>query len=266
MLRVPIIFLLLASHQLNAIDVIAHRGYSCPQAENSIQSIHRAWAAGADGVEMDVRVSSDGVVYLFHDDEISGAKIAGLHYSEIVSLSDKPIFELSEALNESAGDGYFVLDLKIENLTDVDHVLRVVRASRYPLQSVSFQSESIEALNQIRQSMPSVRLTYLSRLKWKIPYILHPNAKQLVSILDGQDIDRVSIKGRSFIDKGFIDIIRATGREVHVWTINDPERAAHYQKLGVDGLITDRVEGLFGANDGEAYLGNECRTYDADAS
>lgn len=256
----------MASQQSYALDVIAHRGYACFEAENSIQSVQGAWLAGADGVEVDVRVSSDGVVYLFHDDEISSTKIAGLRYSDIVSLSDKPIYTLSEVLDATDNDGYYVFDLKTNELTDVDHILRVVRASHLPANSASFQSENIYALKHIRNRMPSARLTFLSHLKWKIPYILHPSAKQLIGALDGHDIDRVSIKGRSFIDKRFIDTISATGREVHVWTINDPERAAHYQRLGVDGLITDRVEGLLGANDGRANQKRECRTSIADAS
>lgn len=260
MLRTSIILVLLATHQAYAIDVIAHRGYVCSDAENSIQSIQRAWRAGADGVEVDVRVSSDGVVYLFHDDEISSTKIAGLPYSDIVSLSDEPISTLSDVLDATDGEGYYVFDLKTNELAEVDEVLRVVQASRLTAQSVSFQSGSVDSLNHIRHRMPGVRLTFLSHLKWKIPYILHPSAKQLVNALDGQDIDRVSIKGRSFIDEGFIDIIKATGREVHVWTINDPERAAHYQRLGADGLITDHVEGLFGENDGKAHDDKECRT------
>jgi glycerophosphoryl diester phosphodiesterase len=266
LLRIPIIFLLLATHQAYAIDVIAHRGYACSEDENSIQSVQRAWWAGADGVEVDVRVSSDGVVYLFHDDEISNTQIAGLSYSEIVSLNNKPISTLFEVLDATNGEGYFVLDLKTNEIAEVDEIIDVVRASHITAQSVSFQSGSLDSLNHIRHRMPSARLTFLSHLKWKIPYIVHPSAKQLVNTLDGRDIDRVSIKGRSFVDKGFIDIIRATGREVHVWTINDRVRAAHYQRLGVDGLITDRVEGLFGDNDKKAYQVKECRTTIADAS
>ena len=55
----------------------------------------------------------------------------------------------------------------------------------------------------------------------------------------------MSIKGRLFIDKKYIDDIKSSGHEVHVWTINDPERAVYYKNLGVDGLITDRVRGIF---------------------
>lgn len=266
MLRLPIIFLLLATQHSYAIDVIAHRGYACSDAENSVQSVQRAWRAGADGVEVDVRVSSDGVVYLFHDDEISSTKIAGLPYSDIVSLSDEPISTLSEVLDAADGEGYYVFDLKTSDLADVDEILGVVRASNLTARSISFQSGSVESLSHIRQRMPSVQLTFLSGLKWKIPYLVPPSAKQLVNALDGRDIDRVSLKGRSFIDKGFIDIIKATGREVHVWTINDPERAAHYQRLGADGLITDRVEGLFGENVGMAYQEKLCRMSITDAS
>ncbi len=243
------VLVVLATQQALAIDVIAHRGYSCSTAENSVQSVNNAWQAGADGVEVDVRVSSDGIAYLFHDDEISNKKIGGLEYSTILSLSDEPIYELSEVLDASEGDGYYVFDLKTDKLTDVDAILNVVRTSQLTVQSVSFQSSSVESLKHVRQNMPSARLAFLSELKWKVPYLIHPSAKQLVNKLEGLDVDRVSIKGRSFVDKDFIDTIKASGRTVHIWTINDSERAAYYQGLGADGLITDRVEILLGEND-----------------
>ncbi len=258
MLRTLIISLLLTAHQAYAVDLIAHRGYACAGAENSVESVRRAWRAGADGVEVDVRVSSDGIVILYHDDKILDSKIDELPYSDIVSLSAEPISTLSQVLAATNGDGYYVLDLKTTDIVEVDAILDVVRASSLSAESVSFQSDSIDSLNHIRRRMPTVRLTYLSRLKWRIPYILRPSANHLVKAIDGHNIDRVSIKGRSFLNRRFIDTIKATGRDVHVWTINDRQRARYYQGLGVDGLITDRVEGLLPEGDGHAYRDREC--------
>ena len=254
-LRLPIILILLAAHRAFAIEVIAHRGYTCDAVENSVPSIRRAWRAGADAVEIDIRVSGDGVVYLFHDEEILGRKITDLPYSEIVALSDTRIYTLAEVMEIPDAEGYFVLDLKTRRLADLDKVVAVVRASHIPSQKVSFQSESIDALEHIQLVMPDAKSTFLSSLKWKIPYLVQPDARQLVRKLNGRKIHRVSIKGRSFIDRKFIDTIKASGREVHVWTINDPVRAMHYKEIGVDGLITDRVEELFGS----ARQAGECR-------
>ncbi len=260
MYRFLSVIFLLTAHQAHAIDVIAHRGYACLEVENSVQSVESAWLAGADGVEVDVRVSSDGIAYLFHDEEISKTKIADLPFSSVNALNAAPIPTLYELLSKVRPVGYYVFDLKTSDLEDLNEVLSVIKDSGLGMESVTFQSGKLEVLDHIRRHLPGSRLTYLTNLKWKIPYLLRPDVDQLVTMLGDSKIDRVSVKGRSFVNRRFVDAIRATGREVHVWTINDPSRAMYYRSLGVDGLITDRVEGLFGEAGGKRHREKPCRT------
>src|SRR4249919_2732515 len=51
--------------------VVAHRGASAIEAENTLPAFERAIAAGADAVEFDVRVTADGVAVVMHDGEVS---------------------------------------------------------------------------------------------------------------------------------------------------------------------------------------------------
>ncbi len=246
MYRLLFILLVLTARQAAALDLVAHRGYGCGASQNSIASVKNAWRAGADGVELDVRVSTDGVVYLFHDNKIGKTKISNLPFPKIIAISAEAIPTLQELLNSVQSAGYYVFDLKDDDLERVDEVLRIVRNSHLELESVFFQSGSLEVLTHIRRYLPTVKLTYLTHLKWRIPYLIRPSANWLVRVLEGSQIDRVSMKGRSFIDRAFVDIVKASGREVHVWTINNRRRAAYYQKIGVDGLVTDRATDLFG--------------------
>src|SRR5688500_6878111 len=47
--------------------IVAHRGASFEAPENTISAFKRAWALGVEGVELDVRVTKDGEVVVFHD-------------------------------------------------------------------------------------------------------------------------------------------------------------------------------------------------------
>lgn len=240
-LSVLTLLILLAPLRSFAVDVIAHRGYSCLSDENSFASIERAWLAGADGVELDVRVSSDGVAYLFHDDELNSREVNDLTYSEVLALSKSTIPTLQNALAGSAGPGYFVLDLKVDRTSDLAPVIAAVRESGLSEDRVSFQSKHLDVLAALGKGFPMAKLTYLSHLKWRIPYILKPSVNAIVRRLENSGIDRISIKGRSFIDREFVAKLKTGGREVHVWTINDPDRVAFYRDVGVDGVITDNV-------------------------
>ena len=51
--------------------VIAHRGFSEKYPENTLEAVKGALEAGADGVEIDARISKDGVIYCLHDDTLN---------------------------------------------------------------------------------------------------------------------------------------------------------------------------------------------------
>jgi glycerophosphoryl diester phosphodiesterase len=55
--------------------LIGHRGASARYAENTLAAFRAAWASGAGGVELDVRLSADGEVVVFHDAD--GRRTAG---------------------------------------------------------------------------------------------------------------------------------------------------------------------------------------------
>src|SRR5207247_6839861 len=60
----------LESRPLPRVLTIAHRGDSLRYPENTLESIRAAFDLGADAVELDIRLSSDGVPMVFHDDTL----------------------------------------------------------------------------------------------------------------------------------------------------------------------------------------------------
>lgn len=79
------------------IPLMVHRGASKEAPENTLEAYAAAMDLGADGVEIDVRRSKDGVLYLFHDDtldrETNGSgKVKDLTYHELLKLTPKRIY------------------------------------------------------------------------------------------------------------------------------------------------------------------------------
>ncbi|WP_290438815.1 glycerophosphodiester phosphodiesterase family protein, partial [Cellulosimicrobium cellulans] len=61
-------------------------------------------------------------------------------------------------------------------------------------------------------------------------------------------VDCVQVPERSgrvrVVDARFVDAVHAAGRQVHVWTVNEPADMERLLDLGVDGLVTDRADVL----------------------
>ena len=60
-------FMIKFSAEANAGMIIAHRGASFAAPENTLAAINAAWRAGADAVEVDIRLTADGRIVLMHD-------------------------------------------------------------------------------------------------------------------------------------------------------------------------------------------------------
>lgn len=89
--------------------VLAHRGAPGPWRENTLEAFAAALAGGADGVELDVRLSADGVALVHHDPEIPGA--GAVH---LVTSAQVPAWvpTLEQALVSCAGA---VVDVEMKN-------------------------------------------------------------------------------------------------------------------------------------------------------
>jgi len=55
-----------------------------------------------------------------------------------------------------------------------------------------------------------------------------------------------AVRGRTIVDSRFVEFVHSLGKQVHVWTVDDPDEMARLIDLGVDGIMTDQPEVLRG--------------------
>ena len=76
--------------------IIAHRGVTRNDQENTLPAFHKAFSEGADGLEIDVRLSKDEKPIIFHDEDTSRLFKKSLEIKKIILLNgtftDKYIF------------------------------------------------------------------------------------------------------------------------------------------------------------------------------
>ena len=228
--------------------IFAHRGASVGAPENTLAAFELALTQGADGIELDVKLSSDGHVVVIHDalvDRTTGAhgRVRDLSLVELRSFSAGSFFSekfsaekipLLEEVFETVGKKTFI-NVELTNYTTPrDHLVEsaCMLVKRFNLQDrVLFSSFFASNLSKAHRYLPEVPcglLAFAGRLgAWPRSFgfafgkyaALHSNLKDVTP----QQVQRVHrLKGR-----------------VHVWTVN---LAADMRRLfdwGVDGIFTD---------------------------
>lgn len=238
-----------------AVRIFAHRGLAegdgLPAAdENTMAAFSNALAAGADYLESDIQVTSDGIPVLFHDDDLSrtagrSERIDQLtleQLQQIVLPNGAGIPTLEQALT-GLPEARFNLDFKVAAAIEpaVAVINRLGAGERVLVASFSeARRKSASALieSAVASSAGSMRviwlyLSHLTRLDAAFSRLAKPvSALQLPN----------KIAVMNFADPRFIARAQRHGLEVHFWTINSPEQMRELILLGADGLVTDRAD------------------------
>lgn len=240
--------------------MFAHRGGSAIGPENTIVAFDRGLAAGVDGLELDVRLSRDGVVVVHHDATLerttdlqgpvagrSGAELAradaAFHFRQHGSLplrGNGVGVPTLAALLERYRDTRLIIDMKVDSFEMARCTLDVIRAAD-AVERVCLGSFGWRVLHTARRLAPMIATSasreevrwalYRSWCRWPVmraPY----NGFQ---VPEKSGLTRV-------VSPRFVESAHRAGRSVQVWTVNFEPDARRLLGWGVDGLITDRPD------------------------
>lgn len=242
----------------SAPRVLAHRGLVAPDAaehgvaENSFAAVAEAHAVGVDYVESDCHLTADGVVVLFHDDDLQ--RVAG----DPRAIADVRVHEIEELMSERGGlitlaqalDAFpevrFNLDVKAAAAADAVGRLIAPHAERVLVTSFS-DERRLAALAAARMAGAAVRPA-TSPGSGTVARLLAARAlgrtRRVRALLEGLDALQVPERQGPIrvVTRGLLRDAHAAGVEVHVWTVNDEDDMSRLLDLGVDGLVTDRAD------------------------
>lgn len=239
------VFSILTSMTLSADEapvIIAHRGASQRAPENTASAIEAAITLGAKVIEFDVRVTRDGELILFHDDELErltgrAGTIEASDWAELSTLdvgswfvdggfAGEKILAFDDALKLCFEAGVTPL---IEHKTGDAKLYAEVIRSLEGADRVIVQSFDWVFLAEFRAEMPTVPIGALGSKAL--------TSEQLLT-LTGLHSDWVGWKvGDLMADD--LPKLRELGAKIALWTVNDPAVARTWVDLGVDAIITD---------------------------
>ncbi|HYT04940.1 MAG TPA: glycerophosphodiester phosphodiesterase [Gemmatimonadales bacterium] len=214
--------------------VIAHRGASAREVENSLAAFRAAGALGADAVELDIHATADGALIVHHDETIAGRHhiphLTARQVRELRLANGEPVPTLPQAL-DAAGTRLAVF-VEVKSLAPqfderlFDALAHGPNASGYAVHS--FDHRIIRRLGLERPALPRGVLSS--------SYLVTP----LAALADAGAT--TLWQERTLVDRALADVLHGAGMRLLVWTVDDPAEMGRLLELGVDGLCTNHPD------------------------
>jgi glycerophosphoryl diester phosphodiesterase len=230
----------------------AHRGGSEVDGnvgiENSLAAFTHAYELGYRYLETDVRCSSEGAVYAFHDDTLArmtgnSAGFASLTSANVDAerLGGREAIPTLAALYQAFPDARFNVDVKSDEA--VEATCAVIEANA-AVERTCLASFEHSRLTRIRRRLPAIA-TSASTREVTLVKLLPVFVLRIVGGPKGVCLQvPARHNGITVVTRRFIRRSHALGQQVHVWTVNDAAEINRLLDLGVDGIITDRTDVL----------------------
>jgi glycerophosphoryl diester phosphodiesterase len=251
---------------LSRPELVAHRGGAALAPENTLAAFKNALALGVDAVEMDVHLTPDGEIVVFHDALLEGktngqGNVAQATWAELQTLNAAAKFPggwpeplaiptLAQVIRVLKGKARMQIEIKRKENNG--------RYSRYPqieaklvdllraadvLDEVLIISYDWGCLTTIKTLEPRLRTGTIVALEslavLSIPAQMTPLA--LIKTIQSLEADYLNVD-RTLITKDLVHFAHINGLKVGVWTVNEPEIMQRIAGLGVDSLTSDRPD------------------------
>ncbi len=195
--------------------VIGHRGFAARFPDNSLAGVEAAFAAGADGVEVDVRTCADGAWVCHHNRSREGRPVARWGLAALRRAGVPTLAEVVAAVPPRRWLFVEVKPLAAAELAAGLPALAALLASRAAWTRVISSSEmALAAVGAVLRAAP--RSLVFDAVPAPLP-----------AALELSPFHRL------------VERLRASGRPLHPWTVNRPGRMLELARLGVASITTN---------------------------
>lgn len=223
--------------------VIAHRGAAAEAPENSLEAFDLGMQLGAHAIELDVRRSADGILWVIHDATLDRTTdgtgtIAGLTRVEIEAArmsTGARVPELADVLARYPGVEITV-DVKdpaaapqvVALIRDLDRVKDTILYVEDGTNDPAFRGYRGRRATSTAQAL---------RLALAPDWLAGGGPREIPEVVH-TPLER---RGVPIVTHAFVQRVEDSGRSIQVWTIDDPDSAGRLATWGVDGIITNDV-------------------------
>ncbi|MBP8594776.1 MAG: glycerophosphoryl diester phosphodiesterase membrane domain-containing protein [Ruminococcus sp.] len=231
---------------LTHTQITAHRGFSKVAPENTLYAFEAALDSGADYIELDVQLTKDEQLVVFHDDTLDRVtdrkgKLRDYTYSELQHISvgewfkggdfaDARIPLLSEVLDLVGDD--IMLNIEIKNNGNMKETVRqtVELIQLYGIDDSCYvTSFSYAALKQVKSLDPSIKTGLIAN-------VATTTAMTQLKYIDAMSMNYI------FVNQTVVNAAHQNGKRIFVWTVDRKGDMQQMIALGVDNIITNRPD------------------------
>jgi glycerophosphoryl diester phosphodiesterase len=219
------------------VTVVAHRGDPYQYRENTLPSVRSALRKGADVVEVDVRLTEDGVPVLLHDPTLERlwghpAPVVALTYDELSEATGGGVPPFADALAELLrhdGPARMLIDL-----TDPSQSAPAVAAVREAgAADRVYYCGATAAMHEVRALDPAAEVA----MTWKT------SARPADALLDGLAPRWLNLRF-GLADPATVAWAHDRGLLVAAWTADWRRSMSRLMAAGVDAITTNRLDAL----------------------
>jgi len=209
--------------------VIAHRGSHAEHNENTLAAFEAAVELDIDGIETDVRISSDDYLVLIHDRIISGREVCALTRKEIEHETGYQVSTLDEALECFSG---IIWNVEIKTREGLELIIQVLE---------KYQSNRTILVTSFRHDVIAI---CASSLKVDCGLLVAHRPLSLNSLLvDSSNITRINhiVWNYDILDSSLLKESAAAGYNNFVYGLETKSEFEYCKGIDVDGVITDSL-------------------------
>lgn len=227
------------------VKMIAHRGVSALEKENTLPAFLLACERSYYGIETDVRATKDGQFVLFHDDDLQRCfgidrrvdecdfaylrslryEVEGLRREDLFIPTPKEYFDLCKQYDKHA-----IFELKPGlTVAQVEELRSLIEGWGW-LQNTTFISFDFALLVELKKRYPTAQAYYLAG------EIAKETEEQMVALGIHADVYHLTLSKERVKD------YQAKGILLNCWTVDEVERAKTLKEWGVDFITSNRLE------------------------
>lgn len=232
------------------MKVVAHRGFSGQYPENTMLSFKKAVEAGCDEIELDVQLTKDRVIVIFHDETIDRVTdgigyVRDYTFEELGKFNVKATFGDKHGFNSIPSLEEYIGWIKDKNVTTNIEL----KTNNYYYEEIEEKAVDMIKAYELEDKVIFSSFNYLSLIRCKE---LAPNIKcGVLGLKDGIGNPGYYVSKYNFefyhpyvknLTDEIVENCKAHGVKLNVWTVNNEADVRKLYDWGCRGVITDHPD------------------------
>ena len=232
--------------------IVAHRGASHEAPENTMPAFKLAWEQDADAIEGDFRLTKDGHIVCIHDANtkrvsnmdvvVQTSTLAELRAVDVSLLhgeafKDVTIPTIAEVFSTIPDEKIIYIEIKC-GAEIIPPLLEAIKKSGLKDEQIIFICFNAQVLHELKVKTPQYKSYWLCSFYKTEEGEITPPLETVLETLASIKAD--GIDSNVAIPESFVEAIKTSGYEWHVWTVDDLEVAKRIQTWGADSITSNK--------------------------